>query len=335
MKRLFHKQSDQEIIQLIRDGNKNILLQLYKSHLPAARKFIEASGGQKDEAEELLQDALTQFWTEANQPQFELTFTLRDYLLNKVRSAWRNKHDASSIRTFMTNRLAKKGAGWKKWIVFGSSLLLLLIAAWWYLDSLPIGNLEEHLPLITTSVPDSTNNIASSVKSKARKRDTPTSEEVQDSTLAAATDSLATKESSPDSTSTMGEELVIRKDELLYTRIIQVVNKETEHNKDRSLAQETAARLNPEAGLPEEAENTNRSFAVEFWKSPVNYKGYKAGKTKLVFYGIDQPDWVRLLQLDGKIYLEYAQNYYLLDQNMDFQAFSPISDQALTGQLKR
>ena len=95
MKRFFQKQTDEEVVQLIRQGNKNILLQLYKTHFASVQKFIESSGGNKGDAEELLQDALTQLWTEVNLPEFSIPFTLKDYLMHKVRAAWRSKHDES------------------------------------------------------------------------------------------------------------------------------------------------------------------------------------------------------------------------------------------------
>ncbi len=338
MIRLFKKQSDQEILLLIQDGNKNILLKLYKSHFSVVRKFIESCGGNKNDAADLLQEALTQFWSEANSKEFVLSQTIQDVLLNKVRTNWRSKHDATAIRSFMTSRLSGKGAALKKGILVIGATLLLVVAAWWYFDSLPVNNLEEHMPFISNTTVDSSAQKSSNAKANGRRKENTSIAENGINSDQTSLDSTNTANNSGDSieaTNPLSDDFVIRKDELLFARIIQVIDKKTDKNSDRSLAQETASRLNPEAGLPEESDKANTSFAVEFWKSPVNYKGYKAGKNKLVFYGIDEPDWVHLLQLDGKIYLEYVQNYYLLEQYMDFQSFAPVNDPALTSQLKR
>jgi hypothetical protein len=48
----------------------------------------------------------------------------------------------------------------------------------------------------------------------------------------------------------------------------------------------------------------SRLFNIEFWTSPLHYKGYKMGKYKLVLYGINATDDIKIYRLDDVVYLK-------------------------------
>jgi len=73
---------------------------------------------------------------------------------------------------------------------------------------------------------------------------------------------------------------------------------------------------------------------VEFWESPLNYKGYKKNKNYIVLYGIKQFDLVDLKYIRNDLYLCYSDNYYLLENSSDFKNLIPINNQQLINQLK-
>ncbi len=83
--------------------------------------------------------------------------------------------------------------------------------------------------------------------------------------------------------------------------------------------------------LPKDSKN---KFSVEFWESPLNYKGYKKNKNFLVLYGIKQYDQLELKMIKNDLYLCYTNSYYLLENTSEFKNLIPISNQQLINQLK-
>ena len=83
-----------------------------------------------------------------------------------------------------------------------------------------------------------------------------------------------------------------------------------------------------------QSKDEKNKLSVEFWESPLNYKGYKKNKNYLVLYGIKQFDLVDLKYIKNDLYLCYSDNYYLLENSSDFKNLIPINNQQLINQLK-
>jgi hypothetical protein len=60
---------------------------------------------------------------------------------------------------------------------------------------------------------------------------------------------------------------------------------------------------------------------VEFWKSPVNYKGYKFNGKKLVIYGISSPYEIYLLRDDDDFIFRTTKNEFVLIKDNNFHKF--------------
>lgn len=160
---------------------------------------------------------------------------------------------------------------------------------------------------------------------------------VLDSTL----DTLAMDEqlasTTADSMAEAAGDIVVKKDQLLaaYALPVQQVNsKSGVTSKENQLSQEAAQRLNPSAGLPVEEANQNVTYQVEFWESPVNYRGYKRMGNSIVLYGILQADDVTLFQNNGKLILRSGSDYFELKPGDAFQSYHPIKDPELSALLK-
>lgn len=81
-------------------------------------------------------------------------------------------------------------------------------------------------------------------------------------------------------------------------------------------------------------QNKNKNILrVEFWKSPINYKGYKTGKNKLVLFGIDQFDMISFKTLNNILYMRYLSDFYLIEKSGDFKSFIPVNNPQLLSQL--
>ncbi|MEO6883165.1 MAG: hypothetical protein ABI199_03970 [Bacteroidia bacterium] len=75
-------------------------------------------------------------------------------------------------------------------------------------------------------------------------------------------------------------------------------------------------------------------FRVEYWSSPLNYKGYKMSKNKILLYGIDSSTDVKLFQKDGFIYLKTPIFTYKLAYTDDFRQYEKVTDKDFLAQLK-
>lgn len=75
-----------------------------------------------------------------------------------------------------------------------------------------------------------------------------------------------------------------------------------------------------EEGAPQAA-SSSKPLRVEFWQSPVNYKGYKLEGNHLVLFGIDPNDTLRFENHPDGIWMYHKGNIFLLETNHDFVDF--------------
>lgn len=129
------------------------------------------------------------------------------------------------------------------------------------------------------------------------------------------------------------ENVEVKKDQLLVSHVLKANEIGNEEKKqDPSLSQSTTTKLNPAAGLVENAKS--EEYEVEFWVSPVNYKGYKLNSNKLILFGIEEPDAVKLYSIDSKLVMKYGQEFYRLHSTSDFISFSAVRSTEFPASLK-
>ena len=76
------------------------------------------------------------------------------------------------------------------------------------------------------------------------------------------------------------------------------------------------------------------SIVVEFWNSPVNYKGYKMSKSKLILFGLQPISDILIKQIESVVYMKYGAKIYKLIITDDFMPFQIISSDALINKIK-
>lgn len=124
------------------------------------------------------------------------------------------------------------------------------------------------------------------------------------------------------------DEIVVKKDEMVTSKTLQVIQLSpvaAKSGKD-SLLQKVS-------GIKDDS-NSKQLFNIEFWTSPLNYKGYKMGKYKLVLYGINATDDIKIYRLDDVIYLKNSAMVYQLDYVSDFKYYERITDETILSKLK-
>lgn len=136
-------------------------------------------------------------------------------------------------------------------------------------------------------------------------------------------DSVLTMNASPSQ-----EDIVIRKDELLLTKTIEVINLTPPAN--QSNAKDSL--LQKVSGIKDD-KNVKQYVNVELWKSPLNYKGYKMGKYKVVLYGIVSLEGLKVYSLEGDTYLKYGTMVYHIENTSEFKPYERITDETVISKL--
>ena len=72
---------------------------------------------------------------------------------------------------------------------------------------------------------------------------------------------------------------------------------------------------------------------VDFWNSPINYKGYKTGKNKIVIFGVDQYDMISFKILNNMLYMRYISDFYQIERSGDYKSLTPVNNPQLLSQL--
>ena len=128
------------------------------------------------------------------------------------------------------------------------------------------------------------------------------------------------------------KDVIIRKDALLNVKTIELVNLDVASNRNRSKDSllERISRVDEH-----EEEESIQFFNVEFWQSPLHYKGYKLGKYKLILYGLPGTDNIRIYKLNNTIYIKNAAGLYKLNYGGDFKPYELILDEEIIKKMKK
>ncbi len=115
----------------------------------------------------------------------------------------------------------------------------------------------------------------------------------------------------------------IATDELLSVKNIKVINLTDNLSSKDSLA----------AKLAHVEESNSDLYFVEFWKTPLNSKGYRFSKNKIMLYGFMDYNNVLLYQLDNSFYLKSSDQVYRLFFGGDFKQLERVVDSDLLAKI--
>jgi hypothetical protein len=129
------------------------------------------------------------------------------------------------------------------------------------------------------------------------------------------------------------ENIVVKKDVLLTSNNIFMYNLDVPDKGE--LHSDSLLELS--SGLKDEKKivNAKYSFNVEYWQSPINYKGYKLGKNKLVLFGFDTGSAAKMYYYKDEVYLKQKEIYYRLEYTNDFKALERVVSNTITSQLQQ
>jgi hypothetical protein len=136
-----------------------------------------------------------------------------------------------------------------------------------------------------------------------------------------STDSFAIQNDSETVKNSLKDEnIIVRRDELLESRFIDliVLDGKKKNNKSDSLIQ-LLENNNPE----------KPQYKIEFWKSPINYKGFKMIKNNLIVFGLEVNEGSKLFSYEQQFYLKHGIAVYIIYQTSEFQALKRIYEESI------
>lgn len=126
------------------------------------------------------------------------------------------------------------------------------------------------------------------------------------------------------------KDVIIRKDALLNVKTIELINLDVSLNRNR-----TKDSLLERVSRVENDDESTQFFNVEFWQSPLHYKGYKLGKYKIILYGLPGIDNILIYKLNNMIYIKNAAGLYKLNYGGDFKPYELILDEEIIKKIKK
>lgn len=132
------------------------------------------------------------------------------------------------------------------------------------------------------------------------------------------------------SSTTSSEEIVIRKDALITSIKVKV----KEVDRDSIVVNTIDSILETVSGIRGEGNSSQQFLDVELWESPLNYKGYKLSKKRLLVYGLASIEELQLYKLENIIYCRNANLIYQLEVSNNFHSYQQIIDPLIIDQLK-
>ncbi|WP_317896604.1 hypothetical protein [Aurantibacillus circumpalustris] len=126
-----------------------------------------------------------------------------------------------------------------------------------------------------------------------------------------------------DSLIALDSKISIATDELLSVKNVKVIN----------IGDNITGRDSLAAKLAKVDNNYSNLYFIEFWKTPLNSKGYKFSKNKIMLYGFLDFNNVLLYQLDNAYYIKCSDQVYKLFYGGDFRKLEKVVDTDLLAKI--
>lgn len=140
-------------------------------------------------------------------------------------------------------------------------------------------------------------------------------------------DTLSSESSNENNNST-DKNIVVAKDEMIALKKYQIEgvknnSQASKNNLDSLLTDDKTAKN----------KKNDNSITVEFWKSPINYKGYKYDHYKLVIFGLNDFDVTKFKYNNNLLYLKCRNDFYEIEPTDKFRALVIVSNTDLIKKL--
>jgi len=120
------------------------------------------------------------------------------------------------------------------------------------------------------------------------------------------------------------EEIIVKRDELVAKKTLElIVKSDLPVSKSDSLIQQLE-------NIPVKP----TTVTVEFWRSPVNFRGYKFVRSTIVVFGLDPMHESKIYRIQNLVYLKHNNIVYLFRNTEVFAPLRIIQDESILNQLR-
>jgi hypothetical protein len=121
-------------------------------------------------------------------------------------------------------------------------------------------------------------------------------------------------------------EIIVKRDEFISSRELTLIKIKPDLQK-----QKRDSVIRQLQGSP----NHPVVYRIEYWKSPLNYKGFRMIKSTIVAFGLSPEESAQLYSLNDVIYLKHGISVFRLGETDEFLPFKREIDEDLLKQLKQ
>lgn len=145
-----------------------------------------------------------------------------------------------------------------------------------------------------------------------------------------AKDESATKANTSISTGSEDDSNVV----VMTNQLVSVLSVHLRNNDTNSLNKKSAETDSTLASMSDvDNAKISANYRIEFWKSPLNYKGYKMSGGKIILYGLPPDIPVNITLADDSYYLQVGQAFYKIDFTDEYRPFEKVSDKIILKKL--
>lgn len=89
--RIIRRTSDEDLLDRIKAGDRSVLGDLFARYERLVCSYIKSRGGNNEDAEDMLQDAIIVLWQNVCSGEFKLTSKIGTYLVAVAKNKWRSE----------------------------------------------------------------------------------------------------------------------------------------------------------------------------------------------------------------------------------------------------
>lgn len=108
---IWQNKPDQELLDLIRQGDEEGLKYLYRQNYSMVRKYVIDNSGSLQDVDDVLQDGVIAVWKNVSKSSFELKSQLSTYFMAIVKNLWLKKLRKDKRKVGMEEVQFNKAAG--------------------------------------------------------------------------------------------------------------------------------------------------------------------------------------------------------------------------------
>ena len=134
-------------------------------------------------------------------------------------------------------------------------------------------------------------------------------------------ETISADSSLSDTAATDAEEVIVRRDEMIKLVSIELASKSSQSDSLVSI-------------FLEESASGRAEVNVEFWRSPVNFRGFKFIRNTVVAFGLDAEEPATAALYNGELYIKSGSNVYRMYPTARFKPLQLITDGTLLKSVK-